>query len=84
MSNRRSNVVILDRAYDDGRLAGFLGLETSEACPYGVDKPGPRIAWLDGFSFGAWKRASKINVSSRTGNIVRPDWKALTGVTSRS
>jgi hypothetical protein len=84
MSTMRSNVVILDRAYDDGKLAGFLGLETIEACPYGGDQPGPRIAWLDGFAYGAWKGTSKIDAASRTRRIARPDWRVLTGLTSTS
>jgi hypothetical protein len=63
MSNKRSDVVILDRAYGDGKLAGFLGLATSTGCPFGIDQAGPRIAWLDGFAYGAWKRAAKMNAS---------------------
>lgn len=63
MSDKRSDLVILDRAYCDGKLAGFWGLATSAGCPFGNDQAGPRIAWLDGFAYGAWKRTAKINVS---------------------
>jgi len=68
MSNTRSELVILDRAYGDGKLAGFWGLATSAGCPFGSGQPGPRMAWLDGFAYGAWKRTAKIN-ASRDGRI---------------
>lgn len=82
MRNKRSNVVILDRAYDDGKLAGFLGLETTDACPYGADQPGARIAWLDGFDYGAWKGASKVNAYARRRTTAGRNWTGLTCVTS--
>jgi hypothetical protein len=63
MSVKRSDTVILDHAYGDGKLTGFWGLGTSAACPYGSDQTGPRIAWLDGFAYGVWKGGAKINGS---------------------
>jgi hypothetical protein len=63
MSDKRSDTVILDHAYGDGKLAGFWGLGTSAACPYGSDQTGPRIAWLDGFAYGVWKGGANINAS---------------------
>jgi hypothetical protein len=63
MSDKRSDVASLDHAYGDGKLTGFWGLGTSAACPYGSDQTGPRIAWLDGFAYGAWKGEAKINAS---------------------
>jgi hypothetical protein len=64
MSNKRSDQVSLDRSYGDGKLAGFWGLATSAGCPFGRDQVGPRIAWLDGFAYGAWKRSAKIKAST--------------------
>jgi hypothetical protein len=61
MSDKQSDILILDHAYGDGKLAGFWGLGTSAACPYGSDQIGPRIAWLDGFADGVWKGGAKIN-----------------------
>jgi hypothetical protein len=63
MSDKRSDTVILDHAYGDGKLTGFWGLGTTAACPYGSDQTGPRIAWLDGFAYGAWKGGAKVNAS---------------------
>jgi len=65
MSNKRPDSVILEHAYGDGMLAGFLGLETSAACPFGGDQTGPRIARLEGFAYGVWKGAAKINASDQ-------------------
>jgi hypothetical protein len=65
MSDKRSDTVILDHAYGDGKLAGFWGLGTSAACPFGRDQTGPRIAWLDGFADGVWKKGAKINASGQ-------------------
>jgi hypothetical protein len=78
MSNKQSDLVVLDHAYDNGKLVGFWGLETADACPFTGDQPGPRIAWLDGFADGAWKRASKINTSRRSRKTARPEWNVLT------
>jgi hypothetical protein len=66
MSNSRSDQVILDRAYNDGKAAGFWGLESNAACPFGSDQIGPRIAWLDGFADGVWRGAAKINDSGQS------------------
>jgi ribosome modulation factor len=66
MSNQRSDIVILDHAYDEGKLAGISGLETSAACPFGSDQTGPRIAWLDGFADGVWQGAAKIGTTDQT------------------
>ncbi|WP_158926347.1 hypothetical protein [Acidisphaera sp. S103] len=67
MSDKRSDIAILDRAYGDGKLAGFWGLETSAACPFGSDQTGPRIAWLDGFAYGAWQGGARSSDSGQGG-----------------
>jgi hypothetical protein len=78
MRKKSSDPVALDRAYDDGKLAGFLGFETSEACPFGSDQPGPRIAWLDGFADGVWKGAFQVNTAGRASKTVRSGWRLVT------
>jgi len=83
MSKKKSDPVVLDRAYDNGKLAGFLGFETSEACPFGSDQPGPRIAWLDGFADGVWKGAFQVNTADRGRKVVRPGWGRVTDRTMR-
>lgn len=75
MCSEQAESVVLDRAYDDGKLTGLLGFATSEACPFSSDQPGPRIAWLDGFSYGVWKGAFQVKTSGRSRNIARADWK---------
>jgi hypothetical protein len=67
MSNKQSDIAILDHAYGEGKVAGFLGLETSAACPFGSDQTGPRIAWLDGFADGVWRGAAKIRTPGQSG-----------------
>ena len=66
MSNTTNDVALLDRAYNDGRLAGFFGLETIADCPFRGGPAGPRIAWLDGFDYGVWRGAAKIGTSRRS------------------
>jgi hypothetical protein len=83
MSNKRSDPGVLDHAYDDGMSAGLWGLEASKACPFGGDQLGPRIAWLDGFAYGAWKGTSKINSLSRRRNTMGAGWNLLTNPTPR-
>ena len=83
MRTKQSDAVILDRAYDDGKLAGFLGFETSDACPFGSDQPGARIAWLDGFADGVWKGSFQVKMFGRSRNTVRPEWRRVTDRTSR-
>jgi hypothetical protein len=83
MRNKQSDAVILDRAYDDGKLAGFLGFETSAACPFGSDQLAPRIAWLDGFADGVWKGSFQVKVPGRSRNTVRPVWRRATNRASR-
>jgi hypothetical protein len=84
MTNKRSDLGVLDHAYDDGMSAGFLGLETSKACPFGGDQPGPRIAWLDGFAYGVWKGTSQINSFGRRRTTMGAGWNWLTDPTSGS
>jgi hypothetical protein len=61
----RSEPAILDHAYSEGKLAGFLGAKTSADCPFDGDQTALRIAWLDGFDYGVWKAASEIGASNR-------------------
>ena len=83
MRTKQSDVVVLDRAYDDGKLAGFLGFETSDSCPFGSDQLGPRIAWLDGFADGVWKASFQVKMFGQSSDIVRPEWRRMTERTSR-
>jgi ribosome modulation factor len=77
MRNKQSVSVILDRAYDNGELAGLLGFETTEACPFGSDQPGPRIAWLDGFSDGVWKGSFKGGTSGQSRSTAKVGMEAV-------
>jgi hypothetical protein len=58
MSETQSDDAALDRAYADGKLAGFFALVTSDGCPFTREQTGLRIAWLDGFEYGAWEGAA--------------------------
>jgi hypothetical protein len=58
MSETLSDEAGLDRAYTDGKLVGFFGLATSEGCPFTGEQKDLRIAWLDGFAYGAWEGAA--------------------------
>jgi hypothetical protein len=63
MSETQSDDAALDRAYADGKLAGFFGLATSDGCPFTAEKTDLRIAWLDGFDYGAWEGAATTAVA---------------------
>ena len=65
MDDMRSEPVSLDRAYSDGKLAGYLGTKTGADCPYGGDRTALRIAWLDGLDHGIWKATPVVSFSGR-------------------
>ena len=56
----------LDRAYSDGRIVGFFQLATKAGCPHGHRARDLRIAWLDGFAYGAWEAASQVTDADGT------------------
>jgi len=79
MSDTPPNPANLDRAYGDGMLAGFLGLETPADCPFGRDRIGARIAWLDGFADGVRRGASSIGAAGPVEDAPHGDGAAGSG-----
>ena len=61
MTDPRNADAALEQAYSDGGLAGFIGLDAVSDCPFDDGKAAYRMAWLDGFEHGVWRRAAKAN-----------------------